>query len=228
MHEDWRRWAGAAGTATVIGAIALTIFSIAFKKDIAWWAAWGQWVGGIGSIAAAAAAVWVALEGWRRSERQIADQTKRLDEETARAQASKVAAWINTTREDNENVVVMARNSSDLPVFDVELTIQLGDVVTEIPTPVHPQPLKHSIPTFAPGEKVPSLGELHYSINATVSNIAIDCAKQARTFDQNSRQQLLAILDMTTDAKISMTFRDCEGRQWLRDTSGRLSPQSPN
>lgn len=37
-------------------------------KTADWWSAWGQWIGGAGSIFAALAALWIAREGWRRSE----------------------------------------------------------------------------------------------------------------------------------------------------------------
>jgi hypothetical protein len=112
VNDNWRRWAGAAGTATIIGMITLTMFSIAFKKGTDWWAAWGQWVGGIGGIAAAAAAVWIAIMGWQKSDAQ--DRQK-----AERDLASKFGAWI-----DRENLLepsVMVANSGPLPIYEVQL-----------------------------------------------------------------------------------------------------------
>lgn len=112
MNDNWRRRAGAAGTATIIGMITLTMFSIAFKKDTDWWAAWGQWIGGVGSIAAAGAAVWIAVVGWRKSDTQYRELAER-------DLASKFGVWL--AREDRLAPKVMVVNSGPLPMYEVQL-----------------------------------------------------------------------------------------------------------
>jgi hypothetical protein len=110
----------------------LLAIGVGLNKGSDWWAAWGQWIGGFGSIAAAVTAVWIAHEGWRKSDKQLSDQSKYLEEREARNLASKFGVWIQA-REAMEydergteigpydEYRLVYRNAGVLPVYNVQV-----------------------------------------------------------------------------------------------------------
>ncbi|MEU3626694.1 hypothetical protein BS329_35875 [Amycolatopsis coloradensis] len=82
------------GAILALAFVLLIIMSVVLKQGADWWSAWGQWVGGIGSIGAAAVAVWIAVEGWRKSEQHAEQQAQELKELQARELASKFGVWV--------------------------------------------------------------------------------------------------------------------------------------
>jgi hypothetical protein len=97
----------------------LIIMSVRLQQGVEWWAAWGQWVGGIGSIAAAAAALWIAVEGWRRTEQE------RLDDQ--KIQARLVLVHFNSDFAEFSGSSVQIHNRSGGHVLDIVIVSMTTD-----------------------------------------------------------------------------------------------------
>lgn len=129
---------------TFIGFLVLLDVGVATQRDSEWWAAWGQWVGGVGSIAAAAVALWVAVEGWRKSDEQAIRQAREIQQLHKEEAASRFAVWIEAapvTLEDidifpaspiQRRARIMFNNAGGLPIYDVVVTARMrsGDLLS--------------------------------------------------------------------------------------------------
>jgi hypothetical protein len=145
-----------------MGFLVLLTFGLADHADSGWWAAWGGWIGGLGSTAAAVTAVWIAVEGWRRSDRLAREQAARLDDQESRELASKFGVWIDKQTVELDTVAknfvgvetsheeyrVMYSNSGSQPVYRVVLVIRffaarkdVGRTVGRTRPTSRPQPL---------------------------------------------------------------------------------------
>lgn len=128
------RW-GAGAVAVLF--VALIAVGIGIGADSGWWAAWGQWVGGVGSIIAAWAAVWIAQQGWRRSE-----------VEAQQERASQFALWIENNTRYNR-YVLRYHNGTSLPVYEVAILAHShGEEVAcnldTLPPTLEPQTLRNA------------------------------------------------------------------------------------
>jgi len=221
------------GGVTLLASILLIIFSAATGRGTDWWAAWGQWVGGIGSIAAAVAAVWIAVEGWRRSDAQAREQAKRLEENQQRDLASKFGMWL--VRDNLLKPKIMVANSGPLPIYQVQLVFdfprpevdvadwdKLGgrrkavyqvDTQSPITEPyIHAQATKHLWEYLT--HQVEE--HLHQSVYTTVNEPG------ARpTLTRDAAHDLRNIVPFGT---IEVHFFDSNGLRWTRTHDGQLKP----
>ncbi|MEU9687398.1 hypothetical protein [Amycolatopsis japonica] len=206
VNENLRRWVGAALTATIIGMIALTVFSIAFRKGTDWWAAWGQWVGGVGSIVAAGAAVWIALRGW-----DLAAQEARERE------ASLIATWVEPG--DDGTPVVAYINAGALPVHDVVVTAHLeGDTYQfDVGT---------LVPTGRPGSAEQEVtAALRRAVQeSAIVQVGAESRYQTDNLDDPAPSHAIKVASraLTNSVQLETTFR--RGKyQWRLDHEGHLT-----
>jgi hypothetical protein len=187
------------GGVTLLASILLITFSAMTSRGTDWWAAWGQWVGGIGSIAAAAVAIWIAFEGWRRTDAQLATAE-------ARSQASQIGVWLDWTDRDNPKVAY--HNNSQLPIQQVGIALVLENKIvgggmflwTLNPT---------TEPTELPDATDSIIPVLHEALYDFVSEGPMD--------QRNSAQ-----IRIRSTARFLITFTDTNNVHWLRGVDGRL------
>lgn len=119
----------------------------------------------------------------------------RQEEAGYRAQAEKVAAWVDADLgpAGEREPVVVARNASDLPIYDVVLTVLTERASRQLPT----------IAVLPPGEA-------RYGVPG-------DFLQKVLQDDEVHRS---APLWTITDA--TMAFRDSSGRHWHRGRNGTL------
>ncbi|OAP24238.1 hypothetical protein A4R44_05011 [Amycolatopsis sp. M39] len=188
-----------------IAFIVLVDVGIATRRDANWWAAWGSWVGGVGSIAAAAAALWIAQQGWTRTQR-----------ETQEREASKFAVWVTT--DGSEMPVVMAVNTTALPVYDVEIRTRVGDFSHTFLTGT-------VSPTFNNGMTIPSASRsLGDSVRINVyQRIGQDAYYEHDEDGEEviTRAAVSESIEVIRKIELSVTFR--QGKQrWRAEHDGSL------
>ncbi len=197
------------GGVTLLAAILLITFSAATRRGTDWWAAWGQWVGGIGSIAAAVTAVGIAVEGWRRSDRQ-------LKERETRELARQFAFWVHWT--ENEAPVVAYYNGAPVPAYDVHMLLLVDR------RPVTPD---IEIGNVGPTQKV----EHHVAATAALRQAlghSLDSLFRTAQDPETGQRSMPVLEEMTerlrlrASAAIVVSFRDANGQRWHRDQDGRL------
>jgi hypothetical protein len=197
-------------------------------RDSSWWAAWGQWVGGLGSIAAAWTAVWIALEGWRRSDRQAKEQARQLENLRSRELASKFGVWIEEQPvatevayggptgafgmiEDVDKFVVMYNNTSGQPMYRVNVRVNLG---------IHGFPYAASRRYLPPTVEPAFLEEAPGSLETYI----VEGIRQQRTSEDDDDAGLVEFARaMHADrAEIVVAFTDANGIRWYREEGGQL------
>lgn len=94
-------------------------------------------IGSFGALVFSVLTALVAVIGWLRTRSTLNEEREQLAHEHRRAQASRVVGWIETRPVDESWEVgngkqrvrtlkfahVVIRNGSDLPIFDVEVTV---------------------------------------------------------------------------------------------------------
>lgn len=206
MNDNLRRWVGAALTATIIGMIALTLFSIAFRKGTDWWAAWGQWVGGVGSIVAAGAAVWIALRGWDLAAKESRER-----------EASLVAAWISSG--DDGTPILSYINAGALPAYDVAVKAWLAGHVYEFD-------IGNIAPTGKPGTALQDWTEVLRRAVLEQAVIHVGAENQYQTDELSDLTSSFAVKrasrELTKSIRLETTFRRGKHR-WRLDHDGNLT-----
>ncbi|WP_336158178.1 hypothetical protein [Amycolatopsis sp. VC5-11] len=225
----------------VIGFIVLLDVGIATGRGTDWWASAGQWVGGVGSIGAAGVAVWIAVEGWRRSEHQAAEQQ-------TRDQASKFAVWIGKMETEKEispqmlaeigvmgamilgdqrtlkldEYVLMFQNSSPLPIYQVAVSVRvLRDRSFNVRSQVCPP---GPLPQVLDGDDSQTF---HARLTSLVQDATPnDDSSLARVREAELRHLKRLYRDphdvITRRSEITVTFRDANGLRWVRQPDGQL------
>lgn len=207
----------------VMGALVLLDVGIATNKDATWWAAWGQWAGAVGSVAAAGAAVWIAVQGWRRSDQQA----RELQEREA---ASKFGAWIEIGEDSNAEPEVYVTNSGALPVYDVTLyfdfpIFRLSDsvawMVGDYDTDTHKigtvgprDPAEDTDASAFLSERLDTRIKDGLGVPAVVGEGLI--GYRYTDAAQDRREVLLH------ECRLTITFRDSNGAKWARSDRGDL------
>ncbi|SDZ32301.1 hypothetical protein SAMN05421504_112191 [Amycolatopsis xylanica] len=195
------------GFLAFVGGLLLLALGIALKKDSGWRAAWGQWVGGLGSIVAAGTAVWIAVEGWRRS-----DEQRRADQE--RELASKFAVWIQWNGADLE---VAYYNSGATPVFDVVVRPVIGSINIGPP---------FGLRNLGPTQQTQVVTELSEAFRGFL-RIALDEIQASESAHPRSEPAypspyLTRRLELVNNVGVHLKFRDASGINWIRHADGRL------
>jgi hypothetical protein len=174
-------------------------------KDSVWWGAWGQWIGGLGSLAAAGVAVWIAYQGWQRSD----PRRQRTGE---RAEASHFGVWVRW--DDQRNMEVVYHNSGALPVYFVVVR-----PVVEGSEFIHTLTLQNIGPTEGPTVHQDATALLRYAVQVRIDE---KLAGYDATAVPEDRSHASARLALTNSAGITVTFRDSSGLMWTRDQNGAL------
>lgn len=208
----------------LLASILLITFSATTGRGTDWWAAWGQWVGGIGSIAAAGAAVWIAAEGWRRSDAQSREKAER-------ELASQFGAWID--REDLLAPKVMVANTGPLPMYEVQLAFDFPDPGATTASWDEGSPARRKsiirIDTVGPRP------EPHVHLTATqylmrrLSDLAEDhLGKEAFVISPGHIRLSTAgendIRNIVPFGWLEVHFSDSNGVRWTRTHEGKLNP----
>lgn len=215
------------GGVTLLASILMVTFSAVTGRGTDWWAAWGQWVGGIGSIAAAGAAVWIAVEGWRRSDAESREKAER-------DLASRFGAWID--REDLLAPKIMVVNTSPLPMYEVQLMFDFPDpgAVTaswDKGSPARkkwligistvgprPEPYVHLFATGHLMERLADLAEEHLGEEAFVRSVRPPGPKSLSSAGKNDIRNIVPF------GWLEVYFSDSNGVRWTRTHEGKLKP----
>jgi hypothetical protein len=186
--------------------IALTLFSIAFRKGTDWWAAWGQWVGGVGSIVAAGAAVWIALRGWDLAAKESRER-----------EASLVAAWISSG--DDGTPILSYINAGALPAYDVAVKAWLAGHVYEFD-------IGNIAPTGKPGTALQDWTEVLRRAVLEQAVIHVGAENQYQTDELSDLTSSFAVKrasrELTKSIRLETTFRRGKHR-WRLDHDGNLT-----
>jgi hypothetical protein len=168
-------------------------------KSDTWWGAVGQWFGAIGSIVSAGVAVGIALESWRRSEKERDDR----DRIQARLVFSKYELPRTLLNADGavhygEELQVQINNRSGGDILDA--------TIVEISYPQSPQGewREVALETFSGDGRLPlrvrDQMDKHTEFGTTL-----------RFEDADGQPQQLTKL-----MNITISFIDADGRQWFR------------
>jgi hypothetical protein len=210
--------------AVLAGAMAvLIIVSQAQHRGDSWWGAWGGWIGGIGSAAAAVAAVWVAVAGWRRSDREAADRQER-------ELASKVAIWIEQASGERQlRFVVKYINGGGMPIYNAEATVTFRNG----PMPYIDGQLMLR-PTLGPEDFARNTENFHKRLLAALlkeqnllraeqAQSGLDDVPPSETpILLDNRYLAEALLMVISRASIRFAFTDANRVRWVREANGRL------
>ncbi|GAA1020510.1 hypothetical protein GCM10009565_09400 [Amycolatopsis albidoflavus] len=222
---------------SAVGFLVLLDIGITTRRDSNWWAAWGGWIGGIGSAAAAAAAVWVAVEGWRRSDRDAkAKQEREL--------ASKVAIWVEQTEVEQlpraaslagqrprTFVRFMLRyvNGGGMPIYNAEATVtypngpvQYNETQLMLRPTVIPEDFDRNPETFH-GILEAALAKEQRLLRAELMDSGLDDPPHGITpILLDERCSVEAMLMIISMASIRFAFTDANRVRWVREPDGRL------
>lgn len=211
------------GFLAVIGGLVLLDVGIANGKDSAWWASWGQWAGAFGSVAAAGTAVWIAVEGWRRSDAQQRGQVER-------ELASKFGVWIE--REDRLNPNVMVVNSGPLPMYEVQLMFDVPDpsglhVSWEKGSPARTKSIIQ-IDTVGPRNELIVHAFATRYLRQTLMDYAVEHLGNDAWADPDYKEPSSAALrdirNIVPFIWLEAHFSDSNGQRWTRTSEGKLKP----
>lgn len=200
----------------VMAGLLLLVWGWGTGRDSAWWAAWGQWVGGLGSIAAAWTAVWIALEGWRRADRQGKEQARQLDELQSRELASKFGVWID--RPTQNQFAIRCHNAGTQPVYGVLCEVRSGPIsyrfqIGDVGPTVSPRNL----------EEADQMVQRYIDKAAKKDLSSLDTEKNAKVDDSMNRIfSYASTLKYVADLRVHCQFRDSNGNSWTRGPSGEL------
>lgn len=155
------------------------------------------WLATVGAFIAA----YFALRAFQAEQ----DRDERQEQADNRAQAEKVAAWVATVDDTRHPGIpgwtagFVIRNASELPVYDVDVTLFAGGDSWAVSI----------IRVLPPGTE-------EYPVPAPM------IANLTETVDEDLQSS--DIVEMTS---VILRFRDASGRLWSRDTSGVLAPSQP-
>ncbi|QKV74550.1 hypothetical protein [Amycolatopsis sp. Hca4] len=216
------------GTVLALAFILLIIMSVRLGQGTEWWAAWGQWVGGVGSIGAAAVAVWIAIEGWRKSDHELT-RAREIEEQSL---ASKLGVWIGETfgpvQTININMgwvdqsgwyAVKVRNATDTPMYDIAVMVDFG----------YPDKLyHHRRPVLGPASTEDfelEHGAFQNYLDRVVAHIRETRKGEAHgeianaLADTNTKLDHLYVIERAT---VRVEFTDGNNTRWRRTTPGKL------
>ncbi|MEU8636776.1 hypothetical protein AB0C38_31785 [Amycolatopsis sp. NPDC048633] len=200
------------GAVAALGMVVLIAVSQGQHRGDNWWAAWGSWIGGFGSITAAGAAVWIAIEGWRRTEKQL----QRAEE---REYATKFLVWIEHVSQSEYRVVYM--NSGPLPVFNVQVVIYYND------NPIGDFPMTDLRPVTTPTAREPATAHVAFWVEKEVERQAghpfVGPDRVIGTDEAKPRQaDVAALRRITKEIRFAITFEDGNRARWERTHAGEL------
>ncbi|MFI9454476.1 hypothetical protein [Amycolatopsis sp. NPDC052450] len=215
------------GAILALAFILLIIMSVVLKQGADWWSAWGQWVGGIGSIGAAAVAVWIAVEGWRRSDREAKEKEER-------ELATKVALWIEQTPHDprpasRPGFVLKYINGGGMPIYKAEATVTFPNgpapyIDTQLMLRPTTTPEDFARDSRAFNEiLLAALFKERDLLRAELTHQGLDDLPKSFTpLLLDERYVDAALLMIINTVSITFTFTDANGVRWVRDLDGRL------
>ncbi|MCU1685096.1 MAG: hypothetical protein JWQ81_5835 [Amycolatopsis sp.] len=213
-----------------MGFLVLLTFGLADHADSGWWAAWGGWIGGLGSTAAAVTAVWVAVEGWRRSDRLAREQAARLDDQESRELASKFGVWIDKQTVELDTVAknfvgvetspeeyrVMYSNSGSQPVYRVVLVIRFFAARKDFESK-----FTDTEPQLGPTTGARVFGKYPGAFNGALRTLMTAEAKRTGESQDHKERSYIHL------AEIELNFTDGNGKRWTRLPGGELVPADP-
>ncbi|MET8847604.1 hypothetical protein [Amycolatopsis sp. NPDC004625] len=180
-----------------------------------WWASAGQWTGGLGSIAAAGAAIWIAISGWSRSERQRKDDQER-------ELAGRFGIWVR--RSGGGDAEVLYVNAGPLPIYDV---------VAQPVVDGEPVDFRLDLASLGPTQEPTLLPDLTSVIPRFVSERlrvefdgpGVDDGDLSAVDETLSGllEHMSGRLAVINSASVRVTFRDANGLRWVREADGRLA-----
>lgn len=231
------------GGVAVLTFILLVIMSVVLNQGADWWSAWGQWIGGIGSIGAAAVAVWIAVEGWRKSEQHAEQQAQELRELQARELASKFGVWVEQTalpKAAPANQAVNNKLTYTRPRgYAGETYTYALRYINSGPQPVY----RVRVAIVFPNENYettfpflgPSSGPMHLETKRDNFNKYFLDRMQTIADDVNSSPDIgeEAEIDVLREAyfkflALTVDFTDGNGMRWRRNSFGDLTLQGPD
>ncbi|WP_410603768.1 hypothetical protein [Amycolatopsis sp. lyj-90] len=216
----------------------LIIVSVVLRQGADWWSAWGQWVGGAGSIGAAGVAVWIAVEGWRRSD---LDAKKMRERELA----SKVALWIEQTEAQRNQQTVQSPeqlvrtsarfvlkyiNGGGMPIYKAEATVTFPNgpapyIDTQLmlrPTTT-PEDFERTPETFHQILEAALLKERTLLKAQLVEASLDDLPPGMAPILLDDRFVIEAMLMIISQASITFAFSDANNVRWVRHPNGELA-----
>lgn len=202
----------------VVGGDLLIAMGIALDKDSGWWAAWGQWIGGLGSIAAAWVALWIAIEGWRRSDEGTKEQRRNAEERDEREAASRFGVWIE--KPSLAKFSIQYHNAGTQPVYG-----SICEVATENSEISNSFDLEDLGPTTEskvlnyPTQSIASAIDQYVENNKGTPPPGMDpklAAELTPVAEYGLRVRLIGTL------KVRCQFRDANGVVWTREPDGQL------
>lgn len=218
------------GAILALAFILLIIMSVVLKQGADWWSAWGQWVGGIGSIGAAAVAVWIAVEGWRRSDRESKEKEER-------ELALKVALWVEqvpnfpgrTDPMPKPEFVLKYVNGGGMPIYQAEATVTFPhgpapyiDAQLMLRPTTTPENFARDPRTFNE-ILLAALFKERDLLRAQLTRDGLDDMPAGITpILLDERYVDAAMLMLINAASITFTFTDANRVRWVREPDGRL------